>query len=415
MSANNTPPDAAVVMPDDVRRRSIGFLNWGHFLDHYVILIFPTVVIGLEAVYQRSYGDLLILSTAAFTAFGLFALPCGWIADHWSRRNMMWIYFFGTGIACVAVGFAPNFTMLAIALLGVGIFAAIYHPVGIPMVIDSAVNRGRTMSWNGVCGNIGVSIAAGITAVITSWWGWQTAFFVPAALFIVTGLIYPFLVPDDRRHHKPRLTMHDVQLDRRTVFWVIVLFMTLALTSGLVFNALTITLPKIVDARIGRDFPLWVVGSLATLVFLAGGASQLTIGRAVERIAPHTLVITVALIQLAGVVWLTMAQGWPLLLALALSIGAIYAQVTVNDIVLARYTPPAWRGRIYALRFFIIFTSAGPAVWGIGKLYDYGGFNIVLFVTAVVAGVYALNSLMITVLVGTAESRRARAAAMPAE
>jgi len=196
---------------------------------------------------------------------------------------------------------------------------------------------------------------------------------------------------------------------------VIVLFMTLALTSGLVFNALTITLPKIVDARIGRDFPLWVVGSLATLVFLAGGASQLTIGRAVERIAPHTLVITVALIQLAGVVWLTMAQGWPLLLALALSIGAIYAQVTVNDIVLARYTPPAWRGRIYALRFFIIFTSAGPAVWGIGKLYDYGGFNIVLFVTAVVAGVYALNSLMITVLVGTAESRRARAAAMPAE
>jgi hypothetical protein len=47
-------------MDERTRRRSIGFLNWAHFLDHYVILIFPTVVIGLEAVYGRSYGDLLI-------------------------------------------------------------------------------------------------------------------------------------------------------------------------------------------------------------------------------------------------------------------------------------------------------------------------------------------------------------------
>src|ERR1051325_2996062 len=62
-----------VALDERARRRSIGFLNWAHFLDHYVILIFPTVVIGLEAVYGRSYGELLVLSTAAFTAFGLFA------------------------------------------------------------------------------------------------------------------------------------------------------------------------------------------------------------------------------------------------------------------------------------------------------------------------------------------------------
>ena len=63
------------------RRRTIGFLNWGHLLDHYVLLIYPTVVLGLEAVYNRPYGDLLMLSTASFTVFGLLALPCGWIAN----------------------------------------------------------------------------------------------------------------------------------------------------------------------------------------------------------------------------------------------------------------------------------------------------------------------------------------------
>ena len=73
---------AMPLMDENARRRAIGFLNLAHFLDHYVILIFPTVVIGLEAVYGRSYGELLALSTAAFTAFGLFALPSGWLADN---------------------------------------------------------------------------------------------------------------------------------------------------------------------------------------------------------------------------------------------------------------------------------------------------------------------------------------------
>jgi len=410
LTADSSPADA-----ERARRLSIGFLNWAHFLDHYVILIFPTVVIGLEAVYGRSYGDLLMLSTAAFTAFGLFALPCGWLADHWSRRNMMAIYFIGTGVSAIAVGLASSFNALAISLLAVGIFAAIYHPVGTPMVIDTAVNRGRTMALNGLCGNVGVSIAAGATALITASFGWQYAFFLPAALFITTGIFYLIFVPDDRRRQVPKMTEHDVALDLRTIIAVVALFMTLALSSGLVFNALTITLPKIVDARIGQNLSLAVVGSLATAVFLCGGAAQLSIGRAVERVAPHILVVVVAFVQLIGVIWISYATGWMLLLALAVAVAAVYAQVTVNDFVLARYTPPAWRGRIYAFRFFLIFTSAGPAVWGIGKLYDRGGFDLVLFVTAIVAAIYAVNSVAITWLVAGVEGRRSRAAEVPAE
>ena len=78
-----SPTTVKQAAPQDPRQRGrvIGFLNWGHLLDHYVLLIYPTVVLGLEAVYNRPYGDLLMLSTAAFTVFGLLALPCGWIAE----------------------------------------------------------------------------------------------------------------------------------------------------------------------------------------------------------------------------------------------------------------------------------------------------------------------------------------------
>ncbi len=406
-----TETHSQAALDEGARRRAIGFLNWAHFLDHYVILIFPTVVIGLEAVYGRSYGDLIVLSTAAFTAFGLFALPSGWLADNWSRRNMIAIYFFGTGICCVLVGLSQSFEALAIALFGVGVFAAIYHPVGTPMVVDTAIVRGRTMAFNGICGNVGVSIASGCTAAIASWLGWRYAFFIPAAVFIASGFAYLKFVPDDGRKRVVQAPDQDVALSWSLTIAVVALFLLLAFWVGLVFNAITIMLPKLVEQRVTTGISLTAVGVLATAVFLCGGLAQFSMGRAVERVVPHLIMSFIAAIQVVGLLLAYTTSGWWLLPSLALAVAAIYGQVTVNDIVLARYAPPVWRGRIYALRFFLIFTMAGPAAWGIGRLYEQGGFDAVLGLGIVIAIAGALNTFAISALVTGVEGRRARAAA----
>jgi len=80
------------------RRLSIAFINWAHAIDHFVILIYPTVVIALQAIYGDSYSTLIYLATASFVAFGLFSLPAGWLGDHWSRRNMMTVFYFGLSL-----------------------------------------------------------------------------------------------------------------------------------------------------------------------------------------------------------------------------------------------------------------------------------------------------------------------------
>ena len=38
---------------------SIGFLNWAHAIDHFVILIFATVVIELQVAMGRTYAELM--------------------------------------------------------------------------------------------------------------------------------------------------------------------------------------------------------------------------------------------------------------------------------------------------------------------------------------------------------------------
>ena len=344
------------------RRLAIGFLNWAHALDHFVILIFPTVAIELEVSYGRSYSELIALSTASFIAFGLFSLPAGWLADHWSRRNMMAAFYFGCGLSLVGAALAPSLWMLAAALFALGVFAAIYHPVGTAMLIETATQRGRWLAFNGVCGNLGVSLAAGITAALTAAFSWRGAFLVPGLIAIATGAAYVWLAPDEERHASKRSSAPDVALSLPVAVAIFALFMVVALTAGLVFNTLTVALPKIVDERIGGDVPLVVVGGLSTAVFFCGGLAQIAVGRLVERFPPHLLFAAIALIQFAGVAWAARATGTTLLVALAVTMAAIYGQITVNDLVIARYTADAWRGRVYAVRYFFTFMVSGVAV-----------------------------------------------------
>lgn len=406
-------PTVLTASDESQRRLSIGFNNFAHAVDHYVMLIFPTVVIGLEAVYGRPYGELLALGTASFFAFGIFSLPAGWLADRWSRRNMMAVFYIGCGLSCAAAALSPNFIALAISLFALGVFAAIYHPVGTAIVVAAATNRGRTLAFNGVCGNLGVAFAAGITAALTAWVGWRGAFMVPAVICVAAGIAYLMMVPDDRHQAGSRSSAPDVRLAIWIMASVFGLFIIIGTTAGLVFNTVTIALPKVIDERIG-GISLTAVGGIATAVFLCGAVAQFTVGRILDKYPPHLVFAVVALLQFVGVMWVAHAGSTTLLLALAFAMAFVYAQVTVNDMVIARYTADAWRARVYAVRYFITYLISGAAITMIAYLHSRGGFDLVLWVTAVIAFGFVVGTLGVALLVHGVE-REARLAQQPAE
>src|SRR5580700_6727962 len=413
--ASTTEPFAAAspLLGLSRRRVSIGFMNWAHALDHFVILIYPFVVIELEVVYGRSYSALIALATASFVAFGLFSLPAGWLGDRWSRRDLMLTFYIGCGLSLVAAAFAPSLVWLGVALFALGMFAAIYHPVGTAMILENATQRGRTMAFNGVCGNIGVSLAAGITAALTAAFSWRGAFLVPGTICIATGFIYLWVAPNESRHATKRSASADVVLSTPVAAMIFGLFVVVALSAGLVFNTISISLPKIVDERVGHGISLVMVGGLTTAVFLCGAVAQLTVGRLVERFPLHILFGISAVMQFTGVVWAAYAGGVSLLFALAFTMAAIYGQITLNDLVIARYTADAWRGRVYAVRYFLTFMVSGVAVSMIAFLYARGGFDLVLDATAVIALGFLIAVLLIALIANGVE--KARLVQQPAE
>ncbi len=407
--------DIASYPPADGQKRlQIAFLNWAHAIDHFVLGIYPTVVIGLEVVYRRPYSELIALSTAMFVAFGVFSLPAGWLADRWSRRNMMVAFYVGCGLALAVAALAPSVTVMAAALFCLGVFAAIYHPVGMAMLIEISQARGRTLAFNGVCGNLGVALAAGITGILASWLGWRAAFAVPAVLCVATGVAYWMVIADDTHTIAARKKTAEVALSTRTALTMFLLFIVISVMSGLVFNTVLVALPKLVDEQLGNGANLTLVGGLATAVFMCGALAQVAVGRLVERMSAPMLFAVVVTVQFFGILASAHATGPALLISLAVAMAAIYGQVTVGDIVVARFTADAWRGRIYAVRYFLNFTSSAVAVGLIALLHDRGGFALVLGVIAACAGLVVVSVYGFAALAFAVEQRH-RAAVQPAE
>src|SRR5215212_2827899 len=100
--------------PSPANRFLVPFINLGHLLDHLAMLVFPTVVLALGREWDRPYSEMLPLAVGGFVAFGAFAIPAGWLADHWSRYKMMVLFYIGIGVSLFATGLAQASWQIAV-------------------------------------------------------------------------------------------------------------------------------------------------------------------------------------------------------------------------------------------------------------------------------------------------------------
>src|SRR6266513_695661 len=183
--------------------RVISFVNAAHFIDHYSMLIFAAAVIVMGPALGMAYSELLPYATPGFVAFGAGSLLTGWLGDRWSRRHMMVIFFVGIGASMIAVGLVQTPLQLGAALLSIGLFASLYHPVGTAMIVSYAERLGREMGLNGVWGNLGVASSALVTGLVGQYLGWRYAFFIPGAVTVLIGIVFAqMVVHEDRKGTK---------------------------------------------------------------------------------------------------------------------------------------------------------------------------------------------------------------------
>ncbi len=340
----------------------------GHAYFHLFTAFYFVIVLSLELEWRRPYHELVNLWTPGALLVGVFAIVAGWLGDRWSANGMLVIYFLGMGLCSVAAGYAAGHgadpLTLLLALSGIGLFAAIYHPIGIPLVIrNSGVNQGKALALNGVFGSLGAAMAGVVTGYLADAGGSYLAFVLPGVIVALTGVLMlaglacvrspdPDSVPPQKPEAGPNAAG-----GWRTPFFVLLFCLTAA---GLIYHATQTVMPKAFSLRLdagGAD--LKTVGFYVALVYIAGGLFQFVGGALADRYSLKWVYLS----QFAAHALLLLLAAWAgggylvavLCAAVALGAGALPAE----NMLLARHTPSNHHGLVFGLKF-VLFFSSGP-------------------------------------------------------
>lgn len=379
------PVDSAVVQ--DHPRSVVLMLNIGHALDHLFLLIFATAVgtIAIDFGFAR-WEDLMPYSVGAFFLFGIGSLPSGRLGDLWGRRPMMLVFFFGLGAAAVLTSMAQGPWQLAGGLALLGAFASIYHPVGIPMLVQRTSRPGVAIGVNGLAGNLGVAGAALLTGFLVQQWGWRTAFLVPGVISIGCGLAFALLCdtqgPAPGRSRKPpKVVLPPGQLARALVVMTVA-----AITGSLLFNFTTNGNTQFLTERFSGliDDPA-MIGLALAIIYTLASLTQVVVGHLIDKVSLKRLYLCMVLAQIPWLLLAAMASGWWVFVALLGAMVCIFGSIPFTDAMIVRYVDDSMRSRVAGMRLAVSFGVSSLAVWLLGPVVKASSFGTLFLAMAVIS------------------------------
>ena len=372
-------------------------LNIAHALDHLFLLIFATAV----GAISRDFGfarweDLMPYSVGAFFLFGLGSVPSGRLGDLWGRRPMMLVFFFGLGLSALLTAMAQGPWQLAGGLTLIGAFASIYHPVGIPMLVQRTPRPGVVIGINGLAGNLGVAAAALLTGLLINAWGWRAAFIVPGLISIACGVAFAILCepqgPAPGRTRKPP----EIVLSPKALARALVVMTIAAITGSLLFNFTTNGNTQFMMERFdGLIQDPALIGLLLAIIYTVASLTQVIIGHLIDRIPLKQLYLGMVLAQIPWLLLAAHLQGWWLFVALMGVMIFIFGCLPFTDAMIVKYVDDSVRSRVAGIRLAISFSVSSAAVWLLGPVVKASSFSALFMGMAVIAIGTALTVLLL--------------------
>jgi MFS family permease len=371
-------------------------LNVGHALDHLFLLIFATAVSAIAQDFGVGrWEDMMPYTVGAFVMFGLGSIPAGRLGDLWGRRQMMLVFYFGMGLSAIAVGFTQTPLQMAIALTILGIFSAIYHPVGIPMLVQKSERPGLTIGVNGLAGNLGIAMAALSTGFLVAWQGWRVAFWVPGAVSIVCGVLFAMSAPHESvAPSKKKTTV--VQLPKHLAWRTFVVMVATSTTTSLLFNITTNGNAQLLAERLdGLVSDPSRLGVLLALIYAVASLAQLVVGRLLDWLPVKPLFFSILFLQIVCFAMASQSTGWVWYVAAIAYMVMVFGAIPFSDTMVVRYIDDAMRSRVSGTRIAISFGISSLAVYLLGPFVKASGFTQLMMVAS---GVAALGAFIVLFL-----------------
>ena len=388
------------------QKLSIAFSQIGHSMSHIFMLLYPTVVLALEKEFHQSYGELLVLMTLGNVLFGVAALPAGWLGDRWSTLGMMIIFFLGLGASSILTGLMTSTGGLVLGLALIGLFASIYHPVGMSWLVKNSENKGRALGINGVFGSLGVASAALIAGILTDTVSWRAAFIAPGVLAMIVGISLFFCA----KHGLVVASSGDVKpfvkppaADVKRVF--IVLSFTMLL-NGIIYQSVSSALPKILaeGAPNLTGGTASGAGLIVSMVYFCAMVSSFVGGHLSDRFPVKNLYVVTTALQVPLYALAASLMHLPLIFAVTMATVFGTIAVPTENVLLTRYTPEHWRATAFGAKFVLALGLGALGVPLVAHIRDHtGSFYGFYMLLAALAALIAIIALWMP---GDRETRR---------
>ena len=348
------------------------YINIGHFLDHFMMLIFAKAAFDAGRHFGLSYDEIIIYGTLGLFLFGAAAPLAGWLADKYSRSLIIIIYPFGVSLGAFLCFLSSSPIMLGFSIGVIGFFAAIFHPVGIAMLIRDSNRVGIRLGVNGVWGNMGVAAAPVLTGFIILNSNWQLSFLVPSLICLIFGIaqLRGFKEIDIKEEKTKQKTSNGL-----VEGWKIVL-LSLTMTTlagGFIFGSLTFLIPRIFEVNLsGISVDIAITGLLAGIVYAIASLSQVGVGYLIDRYSPKIILGFVGIGQFFLIYLSSLYIDYALFFVMLMAMFFVFGQVPITDAILVRYVDDQWRARILSVKF-LINLCAGASVLPLVSLFlGYG-------------------------------------------
>ena len=378
------------------------YLNIGHLLDHFMMLIFAKAAFDAGREFGLSYEEIIVYGTLGVVLFGAAAPLAGWLADKYSRAILITIYPFGLSLGAMLAAFSSSTEMLGISLGVVGFFAAIYHPVGIAMITKRPGKVGLRLGINGVWGNMGVALAPILTGFLIAYADWRLGFIIPALMCLSFGIsqLFAFIELDETRPQTAKMK-NNKSVSVLTEGWqtVLLCLSIVTLSGGFIFGSLTFLIPRIFEVnmlQISNDVA--ITGLLAGLVYAIASFSQIGTGWLVDKVPPKFVLSAMGLGQLIFIYIASQSSDYGLLFIMLAAMIFVFGQVPITDVILVKYVKDSWRGRVLSIKFMVNL-SAGASVLPITSILLKNGYDFsfvlqclaLLSVSVIISGLFLPN------------------------
>lgn len=384
-------------MSSQISRATVVFSCLGHLYIHLCTAFFFVIVLSLESVWQRPYHELIELWTLGSLMVGVIALPAGMLGDKLGASRMMVAFFLGMGGCAVAAGTTNTPNALMWCLAGMGVFAAIYHPVGIPWLVRNAgTRRGKVLGFNGIFGSLGTALAGIVAGSLIDLSGWRAAFIVPGAVTMLTGVVLLGFLLSGRISDTTGAARDDARVSRNDMWRVFAILVTTMFLLALVYQSIQTSLPKLMEQRHQglAGHGIFGIGLLVAAVYTAAAFMQVIGGHLADRFPLKPVYVGALLIQVPTLWLAATLGGLPLLMVATIMVMAGVGALPAENMLLARYTPESRHGLVFGIKFVLAFGAAPLAVQLVatitGRTGDFYWVYAVLAAFALVAVCAAL-------------------------